>query len=238
MTKPDILSIESTTKTARSARVGWLCGSLQLAPGRLSGHEVCPNRGHCFTTCLFYSGQGGLGQTQQTRIRRTKLLFENPRGFEYLLGEDIEQLIQQAEIKGLRPALRLNTFSDVPWEDVTPELFKRYPDVQFYDYTKTAARWLRSLHPEAGAGWPRNYHLTYSWNEKSERELELVSAGIKAGGSVTIVLRENRNLPALLLDLPTADGDQHDATFMHPPGSVIVLAPKGLAKTKRTEFIP
>jgi len=233
ITRYHLLS-ESNYKADKSADlVGWLTGTLQLAPGRLSGYEVCFDRGHCYPTCVFYAGRGGFDSTKQARIRRTKLLHENPDAFYHLLSEDLAKLSRAAEKLGLEPCCRPNCFSDVPWEERMPQLFTEWPGIQFYDYTKSAER------TDLFAGnsdWPANYHLTYSWSEKSKPRV--VAKWMDRGVSVAIPMRENRQLPPALEGRPIVDGDQHDAIFLHPPGSVLVLKPKGLARTARTEFIP
>jgi hypothetical protein len=57
------------------------------------------------------------------------------------------------------PYVRLNVFSDVPWELVFPDLFKAFPGTKYqgklhgwYDYTKIAGRTT-----------PKNYDLTFSY---------------------------------------------------------------------------
>jgi hypothetical protein len=54
---------------------------------------------------------------------------------------------------GRRPAVRLNGTSDDPWERVCPELFTRFPQVQFYDYTKD---------PRRPRHTPPNYYPNFS----------------------------------------------------------------------------
>lgn len=235
MAKYHILS-ESNFKADKSAGFGWLTATLQLAPGRLSGHEVCPDRGHCFRTCVFYAGRGGMDAIQQARVRRTKLLFENNDAFYYLLCQDINKVSEIAEREEIQPAVRLNTFSDVAWEELMPQLFIEYPGVQFYDYTKSVARaeaFSMAQQPPTTVEWPSNYHLTYSWSEKAPDHMARWKSL-----NIALPMRENRQLPPALEGRQTVDGDQHDAIFLHPPGSVLVLKPKGPARTQRTEFIP
>jgi hypothetical protein len=50
------------------------------------------------------------------------------------------------------PLVRLNVFSDLPWEMMAPGLFDDFRNVQFYDYTKVPGRVV-----------PDNYDITFSY---------------------------------------------------------------------------
>lgn len=67
---------------------------IYLAPSDISGYNVCPNSSMCREHCLFGSGQtmmdilSGKNRTVQTRIRKTRLFFENkPYFMQWMINE-------------------------------------------------------------------------------------------------------------------------------------------------------
>ena len=227
-----------------SAGLGYLAMGVQLAPGNLSGRELCPHRGACFATCLFSAGHGKFASVHNARLERAKLWNEHPKAFLALLDMELGKLSERAERRHLQAAVRLNVFSDIAWEAVAPDLFTSHPSIQFYDYTKWTYRAQRSR-PQAGAiGWPANYDLTYSWSESSTYQWG--RAHLTRGGKIAYVSREFHESGSDAKDVPKwmirhggwQDGDEHDLTFLHPHGSILYLRPKGELKTKRTPFRP
>lgn len=229
MPHPVLLS-DGNAKMDKNTAQGWLTWSLQLAPGRMSGREVCPSRGSCYATCLFLSGRGAMASTAQARVRRTKMYYEKPQAFAQLLSWDIGNLVKRADYVDLRPSVRLNAFSDIAWEHAAPELFDEHKDVQFYDYTKRADRFERWLDGRL----PDNYHLAFSSSERAKVPDMLKYR--EKGGQLVVVVRDR--LPPWIKKKWVVDGDEHDLLFMHPKGSVLTLTPKGPAVRNRTEFIP
>jgi hypothetical protein len=220
-----MLLLSTNYKTELSKALGWLTYALQLAPGKISGHEVCPWRGSCFFTCVYGSGHGQHKRVKGARIRRTKLLFEETTRFEEELRSDLVQLRGIARRRDVKPACRPNAFSDVSWEVVMPWIFKDFPEVQFYDYTKGFDR----MEEWAAGEMPANYHLTYSWSEKSPGEaVDLTNRGWNVAVA-SHTKPDHRHV---------VNGDEHDLTFLHPPGSLLWLKPKGKAIKNPTAFIP
>ena len=139
-------------KTLKGMAQGYMTYILHLAPANLSGQEVCPKRtAGCTDACLNLAGRGGMfkkGETtnaiQQARIRKTKLFFADRDTFMAMLVKDITLAIKQSEKAGLIPAIRLNGTSDLSFEKYGftdkgvfyQNIFARFPNVQFYDYTK------------------------------------------------------------------------------------------------------
>jgi hypothetical protein len=92
------------------------------------------------------------------------------------------------------------------WEGIRLEdgknLFERFPDVAFVDYTKIARRFERAL--------PPNYHLTLSRSETNEGEcLEALTRGI----NVAVVFERK---PAAWHGFECIDGDEHDLRQLDP----------------------
>jgi hypothetical protein len=235
LTPPD-----SQAKAAKSMKVGVYTGILHLAPGNLSGKEHCQWRTPgCTAACLGVSTSRvqNFPNIQMARIRKTQEMDSDREAFTARLATDIETLVRNASREGKRPAVRLNGTSDDPWEafPVTLDgvryrnLMEAFPQVEFYDYTKSPTRVLRSLGQAPGSDrWPSNYHLTYSRSEApgSDAMAERVLA---AGGNVSVVFR-GKPLPPTWHGFPVIDATAHDARFLDPPGTVAGLALLGTVK--------
>lgn len=215
---------------------GVLTAGLSLAPADSSGvMNVCPKASpECRAYCLFGSGRGhenfhgaeGVNPTWIARILRTIWWKENPTDFKKTLADDIAFYERRAGRLGLDLAIRLNVYSDIAWETKFPELFKRFPDVQFYDYTAIAKRLEKAL--------PRNYHLTFSLKEDNH---QVAATTLKNGRNVSAVIRYS-DFPQQFMGAPTVDGDEHDLRYLDPPGGhVVVLRPKGPLLASRSPFI-
>lgn len=193
-------------KMSKNAKVGVLSAIMHLAPADSSGFEVCPARSEgCTKACLHYSGH----QTQRkfnARRKRTEWFFEDRMGFMLQLRYEIALLVRRAWDLDLRPAVRLNGTSDIPWEVVNAggglNIMKHYPEVAFYDYTKRVnRRWL-----------PDNYKLVFS---RSEDNGAACVKAIKSGMNVAVVFAPA--LPEVYRignrECPVVDGDAHDFRY-------------------------
>jgi len=138
---------------------------------------------------------------------------------------EISAFIRKAEAKGYVPAIRLNGTSDIRWENVkvggAPNIFARFPNVQFYDYTKV---------PNRPMDIP-NYHLTFSLAESNESD---ALAELGRGLNVAIVFD---TVPAEYLGRRVIDGDESDLRFLDPAGAIVGLYAKGDARRDRSGFV-
>lgn len=215
-------------KLMKGEKLGYLSFVLHLAPADLSGKEVCPKRtAGCTAACLNTAGRGGMfkkGETtnmiQQARIRKTKLFFENRDQFLADLEADIRLGIKQAEKKNMIPCFRLNGTSDLAWEKYG--IIEKFPEVQFYDYTKVRNRKVSHL---------KNYHLTFSKADGNDMDVRLVAS---AGMNVAAVFKE---IPATYIGRPVINGDETDLRFLDPKGVIVGLKAKGKAKKDTTGFV-
>lgn len=114
------------------------------------------------------------------RICLLDVLFEAPEAFGVMLNRAIELHTQEVVCKGGIFACRLNVFSDVPWEELCPELFGLHPDVMFYDYTKVPGR----NTPLKSKGDNGNYWLTFSL---AEDNADRVAYELERGKNVAAV---------------------------------------------------
>jgi len=215
-------------KIQKGTKMGYLSFILHLAPADRSGYEVCPKRtAGCTLACLNTSGQGGMfkkGHTtnpvQEARKRRTKYFFENRAAFLKDLEEDIQAGIKQAAKKGLTPVFRLNGTSDLSWEKYG--IIQKFPNVQFYDYTKVLGRKVSHL---------PNYHLTFSAAESNHAD---VAKAIEQGMNVAVVFDQ---LPSTYMGKEVYNADDTDLRFLDPAGVVCGLKAKGPAKKDTSGFV-
>ena len=144
----------SNPKTLKGEAAGYLTAILHLSPANLSGYEVCQWRTKgCTAGCLNTAGRGGMfreGGTnaiQEARKARTKMLFEHWADFAIQLRLELRSMERKAARLGLKPAVRLNGTSDLPWETYnfmgSQNIFEAFPRIMFYDYTKSHGRSFR-----------------------------------------------------------------------------------------------
>ena len=216
----------SNAKTVKGEKRGYLTYILYLAPGNISGYEVCGGRSPgCFSDCLFTAGRGRMSAVQQARIRKTKWFFEDRESFMQALHSDIAKAIAYSAKKGMTPVFRLNGTSDIPWESIRcgkhKNIFAAYPEQIFYDYTKILGR----------IKIPKNYHLTFSRSETNDKE---ILKAFSKGMNVSIVFG---NLPRLHMGYPVIDGDADDLRFLDPSDSIVGLKAKGKAIRSTNNFV-
>ena len=210
-------------KIQKGTAKGYLSFILHLAPADLSGREVCPKRTKgCTAACLNTAGRGGMfkrGETtnviQRARIRKTQYFFEHRNSFLQDLEADIRKAVKFAERQGLKPVFRLNGTSDLSWEKYL--IIEKFPDVQFYDYTKVLGRKISHL---------PNYHLTFSAADGNDAD---VTKALAQGMSVATVFDQ---IPAGVYS-----ADEDDLRFLDPKGIVLGLKAKGRAKKDTTGFV-
>jgi hypothetical protein len=249
-------------KIQKGTAFGYLTAVLHLAPASLSGYEVCPKATDgCRAACLNTAGCGGItagkgrltveeiasgkrtNAIQEARIRRTRWYFEDRAAFMATLAADIRKVVKLATRLGLKPAIRLNGTSDIPWERVSyasecgtywDNLMMHFPEVKFYDYTKRANR----------SGLPANYKLTFSLAEGNDSD---AGAALLNGMNVAAVFHKvpaSYHLPVnltgddeRLCSVRVIDGDEHDLRFLDPVGVIVGLKAKGNAKRDTSGFV-
>ncbi len=232
--------LTSNKKLAKCDAYGYLALGVQMYPGRtFSGLELCPSRGACFKTCLASAGMGAIPAVAHARRARSELWATDPSGFKLQLMGELHKAQSKAAKMGLKFAVRLNTFSDVEWEVEAPEIFEAFSEVQFYDYTKIQdrarlQRTKRVAQPLGRKRLPANYHLTFSWSERALPQF--AGTHLRYGGNIAFVCRDRGRAPRWVRRAHQVDGDEHDLTFLHPPGSVLLLSPKGALVNQETPF--
>ena len=210
-------------KIQKGTAKGYLSFILHLAPATLSGHEVCPKRTKgCTDACLNTAGRGGMfkrGETtntiQKARVRKTKMYFDERDAFMAALEKDIAKGIKMASKLGLKPAFRLNGTSDLSVEKWG--IIEKFPQVQFYDYTKVLGRKIAHL---------PNYHLTFSAADGNDAD---VAKALAQGMNVTVVYDK--------IPEGVYSADEDDLRFLDGNVGIIGLKAKGRAKKDTTGFV-
>jgi hypothetical protein len=236
-----LLSVQADAKTRKGNKLGVLTGILYLTPADGSGRNVCPDASPgCIASCLNTAGRGVMDSVQRGRARKTELFFTDRAAFMEQLCADIRALVRKARRENMVPAVRLNGTSDLPWERIKVHPFAHeailelFPDVQFYDYTKSERRALAWAHGKM----PSNYDLTFSRSECNDDACKRVLA---AGGRIAAVF--GRVIPAgyrlQLFGRPctVVDGDETDVRFYDPRGVIVALQAKGAARKDTSGFV-
>jgi hypothetical protein len=180
-------------------------------PGEETPPRGVPNlcigsNGECRAGCLVATGQNVTGlRGMPVKFEKTRALLERPVEFCSMLWLSMARLVSKIVREGKRAQfkpsdpwellmkmpmdlyVRLNVYSDIPWELFCPGLFDLFPQIQFYDYTKVAGR----------HDLPDNYDLTFSYSGTNEK---LVHAELAGGRRVTAVFmwpRHKRFPPGL-----------------------------------------
>jgi len=231
----------SSAKTRKGEALNFLTGILYLSPSDLSGvGNVCPWAGTCKEACLNTSGRGAFNSVQAARVKKTKAFFADREAFMEALYEDCKSLVRKAKRAGMLPCIRLNGTSDLAFHRLLvpskgETLMQCFPDVPFYDYTKSVKKALdnaKGLHSA-------NYTVVFSRDSHSnEAECQQV---LSAGGNVSVVFRDA--LPPTFFHRPVLDGDLHDLRFLDRraraghSGFIIGLKAKGKAKKDKSGFV-
>ena len=214
-------------KTRKGEKYGWKTYGIHLAPYNLSGKNVCSSASAgCSAAFLNTAGRGSMHSVQDARVKKTRRFFEDRNGFLSQLYKEIKSSIKSATKKELKSCFRLNLTSDILWERLVVE---KFPQVQFYDYTKHLKRFVRFLEGKL----PSNYHLTYSRDETTPDTL--IKSLCASGGNVAVVFR--KKLPKTWLGIEVIDGDDSDLRFEDGNGKIVGLVEKGKAKDDDTGFV-
>ncbi len=211
----------------------------RLAPAkRIKQWTLCSgSSADCENSCLVYTGRNVADvYNHRRKAVGTLALLERPDAFCRMLIEAIRLHSRSEVCKDLKPYVRLNVLSDVPWELLIPGMFHHFEGgpVSFYDYTKVANR-----KP------PPNYDLTFSYSGINE---PLARAELARGHRCAVVFlamkpksgkswkafryigpapkgghRPQATLPPEFWGLPVRDGDRSDLRPQDPKKCIVGL---------------
>lgn len=216
-TKRPLLTTENM-KFDKSLKAGTITYGLSLAHHKTSGFNVCRYATPaCSAACVADAGNGRYPKLVDAREMKTRFLASHPAAFLTILCDELDTL----NLKGATSEIgvRLNTFSDLPWErwlDCT-----RWPNLHIYDYTA----WPVDRRPT-----PKSYDITRSIKEThSVSDMKkMLAAGSRI--AVCVDIKRKDVVPSSILGVPAIDGDKTDARFIEPSPAVVVLRPKGSAR--------
>lgn len=121
-------NVAQSMKMRLSYENGTMTYCIYLAPANMSGHNVCPKSEHCRAFCLNGSGQNKCDELSrgvdgskinQSRIKKTKLFYDDRALFMNLLIHEIKRYKAKAKKMCMGFSVRLNGTSDL-----SPVLFK------------------------------------------------------------------------------------------------------------------
>lgn len=215
---------DSNPKTAKNILA--ITFGLSLAPHKKAGiGNVCAFAKTCIKPCLNEQGRGGSETVSNARIARTVLFYLARDWFLGKLERELAKIV--ASYPGETIGVRLNMFSDIPWEHYgIPD---KFPGITLYDYSKNPRRF----------GWIRpNYHITFSFDGTNKTDALRI---LESGANVSVVFYENspsakcgkaahrQTLPRVWNGFPVIDGGETDWRPSDPNGVVVGL--RLLAKT-------
>ena len=238
--KGKLLSIGSNPKINKSDKSGkgFKTAILHLSPYKLSGKNFCANASPgCIDGCLNVAGHGRFDSVQNARLNKSHFFIRDKFGFMKQLIKEIESFERHCEKRKLKPAIRLNGTSDIPFENIKIQdtektwsplinIFQRFSNVQFYDYTKSKRRALSKT-------LPKNYDLTFSRSEITPDE-DIFSI-LKNDKNIAVVFKDS--IPERFMNHPVINGDNTDLRFLDPKGFIIGLSAKGKAKKDQSGFV-
>ncbi len=232
--KNKMLLTTQNAKTSKGEDLGYLTGILYMAPANMvQGVNVCKfASAGCKKACLYSAGRGKFSNVQKARIAKTEFFRDNLEGFKTSLVWSIQSVIRKASKQGLKPCIRLNGTSDLPYETIVikdgKNIFELFPEIQFYDYTADHTRL------EAFTGKWKNYHLTFSRKESKANNIQaekLLSIGVNVAAVYS-------DIDKALQDENKINGDMHDLRFLDgQAGKIVALKAKGDAKKDLSGFV-
>lgn len=212
---------------------------ISLVPSDAVGYfNMCPNAStQCVENCLTVRAGGNRQypvSSFKAKLLRNLYLLEHPDHAARIINFEIDRHEKEAAEKGMKPGIRLNVTSDLPWEHLMPKtFFTDHPNVQFYDYTKNPSRALSyTLRARGDAltrrqDLPDNYALALSHTGTGHPESNDKNAIqiLQNGGVVAMVYNKPKSargikvIPKYVLDAqsgakyPVVDGDSDDNIF-------------------------
>ena len=221
MSTQKILGFDNA-KTIKGEKYNYQTAIIYLASHKQSGFNVCAEASkQCSNDCLFFSGYGAFKFTKEARIKKTKRYFEERDNFMHQLKHEINLFIKRSKKNNIKPCIRLNGTSDIPFEnykfDDGLNIFESFKDVQFYDYTVINKRMTKYLN----GSLPSNYHLTYSRKENNHFQ---VMEALNNGASVSVVFE--KYLPKIWNGFEVVNGDETDLRFLDKSNVVVGLKHK------------
>lgn len=239
-----LLSVDTNAKTVKGKAYGFNTAIMYLKPWKLANgtQNVCADATEgCINSCLDTAGMGRFPNVVDGRTKKTLEFFANPKAFVATLHSEIVKLEKKF---GNSLCVRLNGTSDIPFENIKytykgieySNIFLAFPEVTFYDYTKSPRR-ATKLQIE-------NYSLTFSRAE-TELNKQYAKDVLLSGGKVAMVFEKNLYESLISLGsveingktIEVVDGDKNDLRFLDPKNCIVALKAKGKATKDTSGFV-
>ena len=244
MSNYKLIGVGTNAKTIKGDGSEYLTAILYMTPykimvdGKLFNSCSMAAIASCIDACLYTAGRGKFSNVQTARQRKAQWFYKDRQGFLAQLIIDIDKFRNYCQKRGIQPCVRLNGTTDIRWELQRymgeKNVFEIFPDVQFYDYTKSANRKVKDI---------PNYHLTWSYSNANPEYAKLLDKAMEQGMNAAVVFRSNfiKVVPKCWhkwKGYPVIDGDSDDLRFLDPKGGhIVALYAKGDAKKDRSGFV-
>lgn len=146
--------------------------------------NTCPGAGNCKLVC--YAMKGGYIQYPASNLSQTRLLnflYNDPDGFMGMLESEIAEFAAKNSKKNIKTIIRWHDAGDFfspEYLDKAYNLAKKFPDVDFYAYTKLAS--------VAQGEKPNNFKINFSMGAQPSQEKKIDFAKTKNSRIVPEVL--------------------------------------------------
>ena len=244
MSNYKLIGVGTNAKTIKGDGSEYLTAILYMTPykimvdGKLFNSCSMAAIASCIDACLYTAGRGKFSNVQTARQRKAQWFYKDRQGFLAQLIIDIDKFRNYCQKRGIQPCVRLNGTTDIRWELQRymgeKNVFEIFPDVQFYDYTKSANRKVKDI---------PNYHLTWSYSNANPEYAKLLDKAMEQGMNAAVVFRSNfiKVVPKCWhkwKGYPVIDGDSDDLRFLDPKGGhIVALYAKGAAKKDTSGFV-
>ena len=131
--------------------------------------NTCPGAGQCKLVC--YAMKGGYIQYPASNIGQTRLLnflYNDPDGFMNMLANEVEAFDAKNKKKNIKTVVRWHDAGDFFSPDYLDKAYnvaRKFPDVDFYAYTKMAS--------VAQAERPDNFKMNFSQGAQGREEKKI-----------------------------------------------------------------
>ena len=179
----------------------------------------------CMNACLKDAGRAQYNpQINIARQKKTDYWHADQAGFLAQLTRELSNFQKNVcERQNVQGVVRLNTISDIPWEE--HGIPQEFPDLFFYDYTKQAKRL---------GNTPDNYRLMFSYSARHQYRKQVLMA-VCQDNPIAVVFKSK--MPDIFLGRKVFDGDVSDLDNVLLGPVVVGLKAKGPAKNDTGGFV-
>ena len=204
-------AVNSSQKMEKGKKENYDSYVIYLSPSDLSGVNMCRfASAGCIAACLNGSGHALIAERAKgkanpiaiSRLKKTWLVSFNRVAAEKVICHEIEREGKRSHSNGHKFCARLNGTSDIFYGSI----IKKFPTVQFYDYTKN------DLFLKLSKNFP-NWHLTFSFSGNNH---DAVIDAMKNGFNVAFPIVGKKEVKELIASGIGFSMDETDLRFLDP----------------------